>query len=183
LRDVFGSDSMLTLKSAQQLKITGGCHIIIPSVLLDKVGGDVPHTHLHVHTEVDQSLLDSLDVCLVGALNVALFERAGGCGAEGFFRPGKEPVYGATVDQSGKGSDSPSETFSHRGESQHQVQIFLALLNEIGVFLVHSADWHHVGHFFYNFGLFFHREEIRHFPVVQQITNVFQHVFILHLRV
>lgn len=71
------------------------------------------------------------------------------------FWPGQEPVDGGAIDQSGKGSDSPSESLSHGTHAKHQVQIFFAFADEIGVFLVHGAYGHLHGHLLDYFWFFF----------------------------
>jgi hypothetical protein len=63
------------------------------------------------------------------------------------------------------------------------VEIFFALVKEIGVFLVHGAVGHHGGDFLYDFGSFFKGEQVGHLSIVEDVTDVFHHGFIDDLGV
>ncbi len=52
------------------------------------------------------------------------------------------------------------------------MQIFLAFLNKITIFLVLSSIWHNIADFLHDFCFFVCGVQIRNFPVVQQVADI-----------
>lgn len=78
----------------QQLQVARGRHIVIPPQLLIIPFRELRHPHLHIHTNVHESLPNSLVLDFHGGEEVVVGGRN-----EGLFWPLEEPVDGGAVYQ------------------------------------------------------------------------------------
>lgn len=167
---LIGHDNSLLLEHLDvrldQGKIGSGRRIVLPSELVVEFVGTFNHTLM----DETRGLAENIKLLSDTELGLIVLEISVGDGEESLSGPRIVPIDGAAVDNGGELQASLSELLSDRGEGQHNMESFSALLHEEGVQRVScGAILSSGGDLFKDGNLFVIREEVGDLTSVEQV--------------